>query len=633
MKRSRSFSLVLSLSLATIAVEAKQKEGFLEKRDRQTVEKATKDLKDARVEKRTAAAASLAGSRNPGAVPLLIQALSDVNVGVRLAAVTSLESLRKDAQPATEALAKALGDSDDRIRLAAVRALDHMEKDALPAKAGLVKLLDDPNLTVVTDAAELLERHLGMTERDLGKARLRVFEKSDDTRDRFLAARSLIRQADSVAIADAIIAYTKANLDPKDKWNNNTRIGKDALVRLVETTKDRKMINALSAAMRDFPIRNDIPMEALSKFEPKPASWRDLLIEQLSRESRREALWQLGTTVRAAADVKVWAKEAMVQEAGWDDSDRDGLVDALGAAGGAASEFIDFPLRVLANAKNAGHRESAAEAIGKIGDPRQATSAAGKKVVAEKAIDALKAAEKDAEKDVRDEATAALEILQQTGRFAQDQSYNKVLTTKASGDEALETVRSKGLGLEAGDLARALLERDIQAVTAYLDAGIDPNAENGGETPLTSAFTACAFAARSFPKTGAGGEAAAAAPVDIVKLLVARGANVNRLTGPAAIPPLTRALMSTCGPDVVRVLLKAGAKADAKDKNGGTALDIALIVPSGTDSIPDLVAGGARIPAAVLKERRGTYLQYGGVETFDRGVAAYQKAVGAAAKR
>src|SRR5262249_44682572 len=148
------------------------------------------------------------------------------------------ESLRKDALPALDALTKALGDADDRVRHAVVRCLGEFEKDAAPAKAALVKALEDGNLTIVTDAAELLERHLGMTEKDLGKARLRVFQTSTDTRDRFLAARSLIGQADNAKVADAILAYTEANLrtDWREKYNQNVKIGEEALVRLVETT-------------------------------------------------------------------------------------------------------------------------------------------------------------------------------------------------------------------------------------------------------------------------------------------------------------------------------------------------------------------------------------------------------------
>jgi len=94
------------------------------------------------------------------ALPSLTQALGDPDVRVRLAAVTALEMLDRDAVVAVVALTKALQDRDIFVRWAAARALGNLDptegKVAVPQ---LAKLLFDPDLDPRLAAASTLEHY------------------------------------------------------------------------------------------------------------------------------------------------------------------------------------------------------------------------------------------------------------------------------------------------------------------------------------------------------------------------------------------------------------------------------------------------------------------------------------------
>jgi HEAT repeat protein len=93
-------------------------------------------------------------------LPSLKKALSDPDVRVRLAAVTALEMLDRDAAGAVDALVKALKDRDIFLRWAAARTLGNIDpavgKVAVPS---LAKLLFDPDLDPRLAAASTLEHY------------------------------------------------------------------------------------------------------------------------------------------------------------------------------------------------------------------------------------------------------------------------------------------------------------------------------------------------------------------------------------------------------------------------------------------------------------------------------------------
>jgi HEAT repeat protein len=94
------------------------------------------------------------------ALPSLKVALGDSEVRVRLAAVTALEMLDRDAAVAVDALVNALKDRDIFVRWAAARTLGNIDpavgKVAVPQ---LAKLLFDPDLDPRLAAASTLEHY------------------------------------------------------------------------------------------------------------------------------------------------------------------------------------------------------------------------------------------------------------------------------------------------------------------------------------------------------------------------------------------------------------------------------------------------------------------------------------------
>ena len=380
--------LVLFALLTSVRTDAQ--ESRLDKMNREATERAVKDMKSKDAEKRLSAAKSLSSRKLPEGTAALIQGL---------------------------------GDPDERVRAESARSLGTYDKEAEPARQALMKALDDPRPAVAAQAAEALEKALKMTEKELGPARTRILEDGGPT-ERFLAARSLVKQVPASRLVDPILDYIEAQFSglsssdykARDASRNNVEIGETALQRLVKETRDRSLLKQLTVAAREFKERNDIPLKALSLYEPRPEGWARLLVDQLETRDpdvRAKVISLMGETATSASDVALWAPAAVRFEKDPDKWVRRAVVRALGEAGGLASEQIDVPLRALASEAEADARGYAAEAIGEIGDRNQATPAAGKRLVAERAAAPLKtASEKDPDPGVREKAARALARLQ-----------------------------------------------------------------------------------------------------------------------------------------------------------------------------------------------------------------------------
>lgn len=560
-----------------------QGESRLDKMNREATERAVKDMKSKDAEKRLSAARSLSSRRLPEGTAALIAGLSDV---------------------------------DERVRVESARSLGTYDKEAEPARPALLKALDDPRPSVVAQAAEALEKALKMTEKELGPARTRVLDEGGVT-ERFLAARSLIKQAPASKLVDPILDYIQAqfsglsssDFQARDASRNNVEIGEAALQRLVKQTRDRSLLKALNIAAREFRQRNDIPLEAMALFDPRPEGWAGLLVDQLATRDpdvRRKVLALMGRTATGAGEVALWAPEAARFEKDPDKWVRRAVVGALGDVGGLASEQIDVLVRFLATEAEADARAQAAEAIGDIGDRNQATPAAGKRMVAERAAPALKTAiEKDPDAGVREKAARALARLQ-TGPAGASAVPKGGAPASASGPaalaerarpaggnsrseaEALSFLRSKKMAFDVNSFFGALTQRDPAVIQAYLDAGTDPNgrADKEGDSPLSFLLRASACSPGQRPTPGA--------VKDVLKMLLARGADVN-LADTRANTPLMAAAMGGCDRETLGLLIKAGAKIEVKNASGLTAFEMGLF--SGHDGLEELIAAGYRLPA------------------------------------
>jgi quinoprotein dehydrogenase-associated probable ABC transporter substrate-binding protein len=118
-------------------------------------------------------------------------------------------------------------------------------------------------------------------------------------------------------------------------------------------------------------------------------------------------------------------------------------------------------------------------------------------------------------------------------------------------------------------LALAIAESKYEAAKAFLEAGADVNEASGadGLTPLML------IAAQTGPAEGARFLPGSTRPLDIAKMLVDRGANIDAQSK-AGVTPLMIAATHNSAP-MIGLLMDAGADASLKDKQGLTASDIA----------------------------------------------------------
>jgi HEAT repeat protein len=159
---------------------------------------------------------------------------------------------------------------------------------------------------------------------------------------------------------------------------------------------------------------------------------------------------------------------------------------------------------------------------------------------------------------------------------------------KGSEERGLATLRERKLAFDEPSFYRALSEADTEAIRAYLDGGMSVNlvfVDSNRRTPLMIVFFG--MEACGTPEKGH----------EIVALLIKRGADVN-----AKDEKQNTALMfaaDKCDRETLRMLLKAGAKLDAKNWAGLTALQMGIA--TGNPGLEELIAAGARLDSATAK--------------------------------
>jgi HEAT repeat protein len=561
------------------------------------------------------------------------------------------------------ALTRALDDPDAEVRENAARSLWKLHKVAGSAQPALRGRLEDvPDVVVM--AAGALEA-MGVDAGELVSARRRALERGNPW-VRFVAAEGLIGHAPPLELLPPILDQYLSDADApfSDSEGRERRDSALSAMKELAKTQDRALVPPLVESLRRMSPGRPGLLRVLAVFEPPPDDWRDALIGLLAVTDtplQGEAIAQL-TKLEDEVDVRAWvpAVARLLNNRGL----RRDAMDALASAGPVAYEHAPAIAALLLKG-NEKERESAAEALGKIGDRRAPGTQAQKEQVAKVALPALQEAiREDLVDDVCAEAVRALDKLQLDPSVAAS---------------ALAEGLSRPDGLGAGTILFALKDRGgeakaaLPALEAYLPraggrradaeatlasirsgrvreptlapaaAGRDADAETRAHSYLRAkgvAFEESQFeralheadlqVVSAFLDAGMSpnhvfaethGQTALCSlmcwsPCDpkerptqdkvreSLELLLASGADVNR-TDANGITPLMHASSNGCDRVIMRTLLKAGARVGDKDKHGLSAFEHG--VWSGHDGLEELIAAGYRMPAARAQEMITAY--------------------------
>jgi hypothetical protein len=148
--------------------------------------------------------------------------------------------------------------------------------------------------------------------------------------------------------------------------------------------------------------------------------------------------------------------------------------------------------------------------------------------------------------------------------------------------DALEYLRMREIDVSPDSLHRAAFESNYEDVKQLLKAGVPVDGEGGNDTPLLAAMTGCTR------------EGETDLVVNVVDLLVTKGADLKRKDDNANTPLITAA--QYCGARVVNRLIAGGADVNAMNGSSMTPLMIALVMGR-FDAADALVAKGAKLNA------------------------------------
>jgi HEAT repeat protein len=483
-----------------------------------------------------------------------------------------------------EALGEALvSDRDAKVREIAASSLWRDAREAEAARPQLLKALDDPHPNVVAKASGALES-MGMKEEELVAPRKRVFASPEASLEaRFLVSRNLIGHEPAVRLLEPTLAFLERAVSAKGSFtSHNIRLAEEALKELVET-KDRTLLPPLMDAARRGGASRVKVMSAIARFQPKPEGYMDFALGFLDSPEprvREEALSML-RDVKKPAEVAVWAPRAASLLNDPDYSVRSGALRALGRAGGPAAGEIAKVVAALSD-PHPSVRRSAVRAIGEIGERRQAMPSAAKARVLAVGRPAILALENDPDEDVRREVKSALRELGEGPMVAVAPP-----SSSAAESTGMNLLRERKITFEESSFYRALSEADVEAVRAFLDAGmpITGSVSDMGPPIRVMLFNAnaCHPTKRpTKPETKA-----------LLKLLLERGADPNG-SDKNGNTALMEAASHGCDRELTRMLIKAGAKVGATNAQGLSPFEMGLFYAH--DGLEELIAAGYRLP-------------------------------------
>ncbi len=438
---------------------------------------------------------------------------------------------------------------------------------------------------------------IGVKSEALAEARKRVFNSPEASlTSRFLVARNLSGKEPAAKLVEPMIEYLERSSLAKGNFTrHNIELAAEALKRIAKS-QDRTLIQPLMDGARNVRAGQPILLETLREFEPKPDGYTAFVVSFLDSTDPNVRYAALGSlrTLTKEKDVGVWAPRASAMLNDPDSSVRSHALWALGFGAGLAASEIDKVVAALGDPDKS-VRRSAARAIGEMGEKNQAVPAANKARIAEAARPALTAAmESDSDADVRSEAKSSLAKLGAGGASV----ASAAPASRGSETDGMAVLRARKVTFEESSYYRALSEVDVDLVRAFLDAGMSPTKSLVEMGPpirvMLFGSTACQVAERP---TRAETKA-------VVKLLLERGADPNGsdANGNTA---LMEAASHGCDRELTRMLIKAGAKIDVKNKSGLTPFELGLYY--GHDGLEEIIAAGYRLPPDKAKMYKEGY--------------------------
>ena len=610
---------------------------------------------------RASAAHWLGGRKDAAAVDALAKALSDPDASVREAAASALWDTGKDAAAAKPELEKALADPvaavvaraagalaamdvpDAELAGAWRRALEGSRDDATAfvSARGLVGIdppgkIAPPILTYLAknaaDAAHPRAGRSSLHDRDSAEAAAKALERllkkdaapvlpllDEAVRKTPEAGRYVFPALGQVktlppGTVDLALAHTHSS-DPDTRGAAIALAGKvtsekEAARWVPEATRllgdpEEGVRSSAVWAMRGV---KGLAHDAAPELARLVASDRSMSIRTSAAEALEE-IGDLSNLIPKAAKTAVAAAAKGPLAAAMKDKDHDLAPAAVGAYNKLAIENGEL-VAALADAAVSGADASARARALQCLRNRQGQ--------ARGVVETIRPLTNSPDKLVADEAKVAIEWIERggagspsavgplpprppaggegpgEGARASKPARNEPSSSSASEAAGLAKLRERHLEFDEPSFQLALIQADGEAVRAYLDGGMSANhvfADANQRTPLMILF----FGHQACAKGAEGRE--------IVSLLIQRGANVNAVDEKKNTPLMFAA--SDCDRETLRLLLKAGAKVDAKNWAGLTALQSGIY--SGNPGLEELIAAGARLDAATAKSYAEAY--------------------------
>jgi len=633
--------------------------------------------KDRDPKERAHAAHWLGGRKNPEAVAALAKALlSDSDPSVRQAAASGLWDTGKDAIAAKPELQKALGDDVAAVVARAAGALAVMgvpDKELAPAwRRALEGSRDDATAFI---AARGL---IGIDPPEkLAPPILNYLEKNAESAARPSRGRSNIDERDSAehaqkALAELLNENAAPLLPVLDRAIADSPESARYILGALASVK-KMPPGAVDLAIKYMQSKDEETRQAAVKLAGKITSEREAarwipegirLLGDREEGVRNEAIWALkgvkGLAWESApelarivtndpeAGIRARAAEA-IEEIGnvanpIPKASKVSVANATKAVLVTAMKGKDHDLAVNAVAAyNVLYLDTTdvvatladvAVSGGDVGARQKALQCLrNRQGQAKSALDAIRPMTKSSDSLIADDAKTAVEWIERGGAGSPAMIKGGVAEAATSGtgaaeatgkagkagktapepsgneEKGLATLRERKIDFDEGSFYRALSEADVEAVRGFLDGGMGANyvfVGSNHRTPLMILYfnqAPCATPEKAHELTG---------------LLIKKGANVNAKDEKQNTPLMFAA--DKCDRETLRMLLKAGAKLDAKNWSGLTALEMTIY--SGNPGLEELIAAGARLKPETAKTYADAY------KAYPKALALIKKATG-----